>query len=234
MKKIWMFAMALLLCMQCIPVQAGLGPYVSFSDLFHYDGDAFMEMLEEGNTRVYTHPTYGYSVTVDKNWIAVDKTNLDSCIAACRNGEIAVPGINVLDSILMSQSQITQKDCVLFMDLQGNAMMIKVQDFGTPISKEIFETEYIPMVLQAYKEQIPDLRVLREGTASKCGDLEFNQMEIELNTQEGTQRIVQYRYLEGSMLYTVMGETQPGGERTVMDKFITKMEYTCSTFASNR
>lgn len=232
MKKTLVLILALLLCMQCIPALAGLGEYVSFSDNYHFDGDAYMEMMDEGNTVVYTHPTFGYSITVPKSWIIVDRNNVNSIIYACQTGEISIPGMNT-QNFINNASSILQKDSALFIDSNGNILEIVSQDYGQVITDSMFENQMVPSILNQYATQLPGVRLLIKGNASMYGSNRFYTFTMEVPTNKGIRRLHQYIRLDGTYMHCLT-LTANANDQLTLDAFITQVEYGCSTFINGR
>lgn len=230
MKKVLVVLLALVLCVQCVPALAGLGEYVSFSDLYHFDSDAYTQMQDEENTQSYTHATLGYSLTLPQEWILVDKTNLTSQLTACRQGEISVPGVDVATLISNASAQIASLDYVLVLDEQANYMAIAATNVGQVISNE----DLIASINYQYAAQLPSARVLRAGDLKTFGNKEFIVFELEVPAGTATYRIMQYVLHEGTWLYTLTCNTLPICSDDQVNAFITNVEYICGTLQTTK
>lgn len=177
MKKAMSLLLALMLCVLCLPSLAE-------------------------DTQVYTHPTWGFSITVPADWFCVDKTTIRDSLEASKKGELSsrTASPETLEALL---PQIESTDCAVLADPYGNNIVIVREDVGIAITNEEFVELMIPALKSQLSAQIPTIQFAAEGEIVPIGDKNFINLSAEYDLGGVTAIVDMLFYLEGTYMYTL-------------------------------
>jgi len=205
MKKLTALMMALLLCVACVSAMA------------------------EG-TQLYTHPTQGYSISVPAEWLCLDKTNLDSLIAAYENGEMTFTGTNA-ETLKQLKPQVESTDCAVLINPYANNVVLVKENMGMELTNDQFVSMLIPMFRTQLVKQMPTLEFTSEGEVIAAGENEFIVLSGTYQINGITASVDMLFCLDGSDLYTLSLTTTSLFGEEVLNTFYEEVFAACATFA---
>lgn len=205
MKKLTALMMALLLCVACVSAMA------------------------EG-TQLYTHPTQGYSISVPAEWLCLDKTNLDSLIAAYENGEMTFTGTNA-ETLKQLKPQVEATDCAVLINPYANNVVLVKENMGMELTNDQFVSMLIPMFRTQLVKQMPTLEFTSEGEVIAAGENEFIVLSGTYQINGITASVDMLFCLDGSDLYTLSLTTTSLFGEEVLNTFYEEVFAACATFA---
>lgn len=205
MKKLTALMMALLLCVACVSAVA------------------------EG-TQLYTHPTQGYSISVPAEWLCLDKTNMDSLIAAYENGEMTFTGTNA-ETLKQLKPQVESTDCAVLINPYANNVVLVKENMGMELTNDQFVSMLIPMFRTQLVNQMPTLEFTSEGEVITAGENEFIVLSGTYQINGITASVDMLFCLDGSDLYTLSLTTTSLFGEEVLNTFYEEVFAACATFA---
>ena len=205
MKKLTALMMALLLCVACVSAMA------------------------EG-TQLYTHPTQGYSISVPAEWLCLDKTNMDSLIAAYENGEMTFTGTNA-ETLKQLKPQVESTDCAVLINPLANNVVLVKENMGMELTNEQFVSMLIPMFRTQLVKQMPTLEFTSEGEVIAAGENEFIVLSGTYQINGITASVDMLFCLDGSDLYTLSLTTTSLFGEEALNTFYEEVFAACATFA---
>ena len=205
MKKLTALMMALLLCVACVSAMA------------------------EG-TQLYTHPTQGYSISVPAEWLCLDKTNVDSLIAAYENGEMTFTGTNA-ETLKQLKPQVEATDCAVLINPYANNVVLVKENMGMELTNDQFVSMLIPMFRTQLVKQMPTLEFTSEGEVIAAGENEFIVLSGTYQINGITASVDMLFCLDGSDLYTLSLTTTSLFGEEVLNTFYEEVFAACATFA---
>ncbi|MBR3906166.1 MAG: hypothetical protein IKJ51_10735 [Clostridia bacterium] len=205
MKKLTALMMALLLCVACVSAMA------------------------EG-TQLYTHPTQGYSISVPAEWLCLDKTNVDSLIAAYENGEMTFTGTNA-ETLKQLKPQVESTDCAVLINPLANNVVLVKENMGMELTNDQFVSMLIPMFRTQLVKQMPSLEFTSEGEVIAAGENEFIVLSGTYQINGITASVDMLFCLDGSDLYTLSLTTTSLFGEEALNTFYEEVFAACATFA---
>lgn len=205
MKKLTALMMALLLCVACVSAMA------------------------EG-TQLYTHPTQGYSISVPAEWLCLDKTNMDSLIAAYENGEMTFTGTNA-ETLKQLKPQVEATDCAVLINPLANNVVLVKENMGMELTNDQFVSMLIPMFRTQLVKQMPTLEFTSEGEVIAAGENEFIVLSGTYQINGITASVDMLFCLDGSDLYTLSLTTTSLFGEEALNTFYEEVFAACATFA---
>lgn len=205
MKKLTALMMALLLCVACVSAMA------------------------EG-TQLYTHPTQGYSISVPAEWLCLDKTNMDSLIAAYENGEMTFTGTNA-ETLKQLKPQVESTDCAVLINPYANNVVLVKENMGMELTNDQFVSMLIPMFRTQLVNQMPTLEFTSEGEVIAAGENEFIVLSGTYQINGITASVDMLFCLDGSDLYTLSLTTTSLFGEEALNTFYEEVFAACATFA---
>ena len=205
MKKLTALLMALLLCVACVSAMA------------------------EG-TQLYTHPTQGYSISVPAEWLCLDKTNMDSLIAAYENGEMTFTGTNA-ETLKQLKPQVESTDCAVLINPYANNVVLVKENMGMELTNDQFVSMLIPMFRTQLVKQMPTLEFTSEGEVIAAGENEFIVLSGTYQINGITASVDMLFCLDGSDLYTLSLTTTSLFGEEALNTFYEEVFAACATFA---
>lgn len=205
MKKLTALMMALLLCAACVSAMA------------------------EG-TQLYTHPTQGYSISVPAEWLCLDKTNMDSLIAAYENGEMTFTGTNA-ETLKQLKPQVESTDCAVLINPYANNVVLVKENMGMELTNDQFVSMLIPMFRTQLVNQMPTLEFTSEGEVIAAGENEFIVLSGTYQINGITASVDMLFCLDGSDLYTLSLTTTSLFGEEALNTFYEEVFAACATFA---
>ena len=205
MKKLTALMMALLLCVACVSAMA------------------------EG-TQLYTHPTQGYSISVPAEWLCLDKTNMDSLIAAYENGEMTFTGTNA-ETLKQLKPQVEATDCAVLINPLANNVVLVKENMGMELTNDQFVSMLIPMFRTQLVNQMPTLEFTSEGEVIAAGENEFIVLSGTYQINGITASVDMLFCLDGSDLYTLSLTTTSLFGEEALNTFYEEVFAACATFA---
>lgn len=205
MKKLTALMMALLLCVACVSAMA------------------------EG-TQLYTHPTQGYSISVPAEWLCLDKTNMDSLIAAYENGEMTFTGTNA-ETLKQLKPQVESTDCAVLINPLANNVVLVKENMGMELTNDQFVSMLIPMFRTQLVKQMPTLEFTSEGEVIAAGENEFIVLSGTYQINGITASVDMLFCLDGSDLYTLSLTTTSLFGEEALNTFYEEVFAACATFA---
>lgn len=205
MKKLTALMMALLLCVACVSAMA------------------------EG-TQLYTHPTQGYSISVPAEWLCLDKTNVDSLIAAYENGEMTFTGTNA-ETLKQLKPQVESTDCAVLINPYANNVVLVKENMGMELTNDQFVSMLIPMFRTQLVKQMPTLEFTSEGEVIAAGENEFIVLSGTYQINGITASVDMLFCLDGSDLYTLSLTTTSLFGEEALNTFYEEVFAACATFA---
>ena len=205
MKKLTALMMALLLCAACVSAMA------------------------EG-TQLYTHPTQGYSISVPAEWLCLDKTNVDSLIAAYENGEMTFTGTNA-ETLKQLKPQVEATDCAVLINPLANNVVLVKENMGMELTNDQFVSMLIPMFRTQLVNQMPTLEFTSEGEVIAAGENEFIVLSGTYQINGITASVDMLFCLDGSDLYTLSLTTTSLFGEEALNTFYEEVFAACATFA---
>lgn len=205
MKKLTALMMALLLCVACVSAMA------------------------EG-TQLYTHPTQGYSISVPAEWLCLDKTNVDSLIAAYENGEMTFTGTNA-ETLKQLKPQVEATDCAVLINPLANNVVLVKENMGMELTNDQFVSMLIPMFRTQLVNQMPTLEFTSEGEVIAAGENEFIVLSGTYQINGITASVDMLFCLDGSDLYTLSLTTTSLFGEEALNTFYEEVFAACATFA---
>ena len=205
MKKLTALMMALLLCVACVSAMA------------------------EG-TQLYTHPTQGYSISVPAEWLCLDKTNVDSLIAAYENGEMTFTGTNA-ETLKQLKPQVEATDCAVLINPYANNVVLVKENMGMELTNDQFVSMLIPMFRTQLVKQMPTLEFTSEGEVIAAGENEFIVLSGTYQINGITASVDMLFCLDGSDLYTLSLTTTSLFGEEALNTFYEEVFAACATFA---
>lgn len=205
MKKLTALMMALLLCVACVSAMA------------------------EG-TQLYTHPTQGYSISVPAEWLCLDKTNVDSLIAAYENGEMTFTGTNA-ETLKQLKPQVESTDCAVLINPLANNVVLVKENMGMELTNDQFVSMLIPMFRTQLVKQMPTLEFTSEGEVIAAGENEFIVLSGTYQINGITASVDMLFCLDGSDLYTLSLTTTSLFGEEALNTFYEEVFAACATFA---
>ena len=205
MKKLTALMMALLLCVACVSAMA------------------------EG-TQLYTHPTQGYSISVPAEWLCLDKTNMDSLIAAYENGEMTFTGTNA-ETLKQLKPQVESTDCAVLINPYANNVVLVKENMGMELTNDQFVSMLIPMFRTQLVKQMPSLEFTSEGEVIAAGENEFIVLSGTYQINGITASVDMLFCLDGSDLYTLSLTTTSLFGEEALNTFYEEVFAACATFA---
>lgn len=205
MKKLTALMMALLLCVACVSAMA------------------------EG-TQLYTHPTQGYSISVPAEWLCLDKTNMDSLIAAYENGEMTFTGTNA-ETLKQLKPQVEATDCAVLINPYANNVVLVKENMGMELTNDQFVSMLIPMFRTQLVKQMPTLEFTSEGEVIAAGENEFIVLSGTYQINGITASVDMLFCLDGSDLYTLSLTTTSLFGEEALNTFYEEVFAACATFA---
>lgn len=205
MKKLTALMMALLLCVACVSAMA------------------------EG-TQLYTHPTQGYSISVPAEWLCLDKTNMDSLIAAYENGEMTFTGTNA-ETLKQLKPQVESTDCAVLINPLANNVVLVKENMGMELTNDQFVSMLIPMFRTQLVNQMPTLEFTSEGEVIAAGENEFIVLSGTYQINGITASVDMLFCLDGSDLYTLSLTTTSLFGEEALNTFYEEVFAACATFA---
>ncbi len=205
MKKLTALMMALLLCAACVSAMA------------------------EG-TQLYTHPTQGYSISVPAEWLCLDKTNMDSLIAAYENGEMTFTGTNA-ETLKQLKPQVEATDCAVLINPLANNVVLVKENMGMELTNDQFVSMLIPMFRTQLVNQMPTLEFTSEGEVIAAGENEFIVLSGTYQINGITASVDMLFCLDGSDLYTLSLTTTSLFGEEALNTFYEEVFAACATFA---
>lgn len=205
MKKLTALMMALLLCVACVSAMA------------------------EG-TQLYTHPTQGYSISVPAEWLCLDKTNMDSLIAAYENGEMTFTGTNA-ETLKQLKPQVEATDCAVLINPLANNVVLVKENMGMELTNDQFVSMLIPMFRTQLVNQMPTLEFTSEGEVIAAGENEFIVLSGTYQINGITASVDMLFCLDGSDLYTLSLTTTSLFGEEALSTFYEEVFAACATFA---
>lgn len=223
----------------------GLGKHISFSEMYgnsaeNTDSTAEIPSVAETEAtqpeqiaayKTYTHPTQGFSIIVPAEWIAVDRTNIQSRIDAAAAGQISVPNVNMHRLMTNMQAQIEANDMAVFVDGNANCMTVTLTNFGQVITYDQYEEQVLPMVMSSYAAKA-GYREIIGGERVVYGGKEFIIIEVEFGTGNSRAHTLQLAYIDGADLYAITTNTLSLYDQTVIDAFNTAVLEAAATIVS--
>lgn len=206
MKKMMVLLMALLLCVMSVSAVA------------------------EG-AQLYTHPVYGYSISVPAEWLCLDKTNVDSLIAAYENGEMTFTGTNA-ETLKQLKPQVETTDCAVLINPYANNVVMVKERLGMELTKDQFVAMLIPMFRTQLVKQMPTLEFTTEGEVITAGENEFIVLSGNYQVNGITASVDMLFYLDGADLYTLSLTTTALFGEEVLNTFYEEVFAACATFAA--
>jgi hypothetical protein len=206
MKKMMVLLMALLLCVMSVSAVA------------------------EG-AQLYTHPVHGYSISVPAEWLCLDKTNVDSLIAAYENGEMTFTGTNA-ETLKQLKPQVETTDCAVLINPYANNVVMVKESLGMELTKDQFVSMLIPMFRTQLVKQMPTLEFTAEGEVITAGENEFIVLSGSYQINGITASVDMLFYLDGADLYTLSLTTTALFGEEVLNTFYEEVFAACATFAA--
>lgn len=209
MKKITAFFLALLLSLMGTGVLAEALP-----------------AEEEG----YTHPARGYSFHVPEGWLMVDKTNIETYIAAYEQGEMAFTGTNA-QTLQQLLPRVQQLDCVVLIDPFANNAVFVTESLGTLQTNEQFTLLMMPMLKSQLSKSMPGMEFTSEGELLKFGENEFISLCGTYQMNGLSVSLDQLYILEGTLAHCIsLTVTNLFGQQAA-DAFYTEISNVLASFA---